>query len=71
VVIDSNPTALRKERAEVAKTRAEAMKLRAETRKILRDAYWAPVAALSAVVVAAVGGITAVVVVAIKVLMAH
>ena len=65
-------TSTRTERlAALAETRARTMKMRAETRKIMRDAYWAPVAALSAVVVAAVGGITAVVVVAIKVLLAH
>ena len=47
------------------------MKIRAETRKLLRDAYWAPVAALSAVIVASVGALAAIAVVAIKVLLAH
>jgi hypothetical protein len=70
-VINSNPSALTVERADIAKKRAETMLLHAQTRKILTETRWYPVAALSAVVVAGVGGISAVVVVAIKVLLAH
>jgi hypothetical protein len=70
-VINSNPSALSVERANIAKTRAEALLMHAQTRKILMEARWYPVAALSAVIVAGVGGIAAIVVTAIKVLTAH
>ena len=70
-MIASEPTALTVERVDIAKKRAETMLLHAQTRKILTETRWYPVAALSAVVVAGVGGITAVVVVAIKVMLAH
>jgi len=70
-VIPSNPTALQLERAQIVKTKAEAAKVKAETRKILNETRWYPVAAMSAVIVAAFGGIAAITVTAIKVLLAH
>jgi len=50
---------------------AETDKLNAETQKILTETRWYPIAALSAVVVAGVGGVAAIVVTAIKVMLAH
>jgi aspartate-semialdehyde dehydrogenase len=70
-VIPSNPTALQLERAQIVKTKAEAAKVKAETRKILNETRWYPVAALSAVVVAGVGALAAIMVTAIKVILAH
>ena len=70
-MLTSGPSAGELERAEVAKMNAETDKLNAETQKILTETRWYPIAALSAVVVAGVGGIAAIVVTAIKVMLAH
>lgn len=70
-MLTSGPSAGELERAAVAKVNAETAKLKAETHKLNTESRWYPIAALSAVVVAGVGGVAAIVVTAIKVMLAH